>query len=59
MTSYPLLVSHMMERAMTSSESYAGHWSFHDVLEMLLSIVALPVRQTLKKVNKAGTYMYM
>ena len=52
MTSYPLLVSHMMERAMTSSESYAGHWSFHDVLEMLLSIVALPVRQTLKKVHK-------
>ena len=48
---FPVLVSHMMERAMTSSELYAGQWSFREMLDKLLSIAALPVKQAMKKVR--------
>ena len=49
---FPLLVTHMMERAVTSSELLVGGgWSFREMLDKLLSIVTLPVKQALKKVG--------
>ena len=55
---FPVLVSHMMERAMTSSELYAGQWSFREMLDKLLSIAALPVKQAMKKVRHCYNFSY-
>ena len=47
---FPLLVSHMTQR--TEMEGVmVGHWTFREVLDRLLLIVVLPVRQMLLKVR--------
>ena len=52
---FPLLVSHMMERAECEGMGW-GQWSFREVLDKLLSIVVLPVRQAMHKVKKLGIF---
>ncbi|XP_063236464.1 E3 ubiquitin-protein ligase MYCBP2 isoform X2 [Bacillus rossius redtenbacheri] len=47
---YPILVEQMTYRsqcAQAEERSAAGHWQFRDVLERLLDLVAVPVRQAL------------
>lgn len=50
---HPLLVGHMLH--LTEMEGArvgaCGQWSFREVLERMLSIVVLPVRQALSKVS--------
>ncbi len=46
---FPLLINHMTTR--TEAEGItAGHWTFKEVLDKLLIIVVMPVRQTLNQV---------
>ena len=55
-TQYPLLVGHMLH--MTEMEGArigaGGQWSFREVLDRMLTIAVLPVRQALSKVRLYG-----
>ncbi|XP_048823594.1 E3 ubiquitin-protein ligase MYCBP2 isoform X14 [Lagopus muta] len=48
---FPLLVSHM-EKLSQSEENVSGMTSFREVLEKMLVIVVLPVRNTLRRENE-------
>ncbi len=47
---FPLLVTHMTQRTELEG-ALVGSWSFREVLDKLLLIVVVPVRQTLVKVS--------
>lgn len=47
---FPLLVGHMIHRTEMEG-SGIGHWTFKEVLDKLLTIMVLPVRQGLKQVS--------
>jgi len=49
-SSYPMLVGHMMHR--TEMELVGRrHWTFRDILEKMLNIAGLSVKQTLREVS--------
>ena len=50
---FPLLVQHMMQRAQHDGTAGHGstHWTFKEMLDKLLNIVVMPVRQGLSQVN--------
>ena len=49
-SSYPMLVGHMMHR--TEMELVGRrHWTFRDILEKMLNIAGLSVKQTLREVR--------
>lgn len=48
---FPLLVDHMIQRMETEGLGGTGHWTFREVLDKLLIIVVLPVRQILTHVS--------
>ncbi len=48
---YPLLVGHMIHRSEMEGLG-SGHWSFREVLDKLLVLVVLPVRQMLSGVRR-------
>ena len=50
-SAFPLLVGHMTERMQQEGTVGNGGWSFREVLERLLLIVIMPVRQALNKVS--------
>ena len=51
LTCFPLLVAHMTHR--TEMEGMLSvHHNFKEILDKLLSIVVLPVRQAMKKVHE-------
>ena len=47
---FPLLVGHMMQKTQ-ADRSGVSNWTFKEVLDRLLTIVVLPVRQALNKVK--------
>ena len=48
---FPLLVGHMIQRTESEGVGGSGHWTFREVLDKLLTIVVLPVRQALTHVS--------
>ena len=47
---FPLLVGHMIQKTEMEGGSI-GHWSFKEMLDKLLTVVVLPVRQALSQVT--------
>ena len=46
---FPVLVAHMIHR---SDSKITSHWTFREVLDKLISITSIPVRQMLSQVSR-------